>query len=426
MHHVKILCTGDLHLGRVSSKCTHEGEEAGEYSVRNTWRRVVDCAIDRQVSLVLLSGDIADDGGNQYEAMGPFEAGVARLFAQHIPVFLVAGNHDARTLPLIMRVLEPYHARLLGRNGDWEQCEWPEAAPVVSLIGWSHADRTVPKLPLETLQPQHRAGLPMIALAHTDYRTSTDNYAACSLDALRRVPGIDLWLLGHIHAAEKLDGPPIILNSGSPQALDPGEAGAHGPWLVEITHSEITNVEQIPLSSVLYCAISVDVSAMTEEDELVALLLAKLHDVRSRKAGGSYAPRISCRVTLTGRTRLLNHIYKDCDTALQEQPLLEAHDIYLEQITRSAVGPECNLAELVTQGGVIASLAAILLDLENGGQGEAAPFVRAAEELARREVTAPAFGIAEVQQEAPAAREVLTAECRRLLEELLRQREARA
>lgn len=150
MRHLKILCSGDLHLGRISSKCGPEGDDFGTHAVREAWRRVVDCAIEHEVHLLLLSGDIADSGSNQYEAMGPFETGITRLKAHGIPVFLVAGNHDAQTLPRLAGLFADSSVRLLGRDGGWEQVDWPaEGQPEVSLVGWSYpAGPTVSALPL--------------------------------------------------------------------------------------------------------------------------------------------------------------------------------------------------------------------------------------------------------------------------------------
>ena len=114
---ISILCTGNIHLGRVSSKCLAESDDATSYTARAAWLRLVDEAIARKVDLLLLSGDIADDGGNQYEAMGPFETGVKRLAAHGIPVYMVAGNHDAAVLRKLTAMLNPDAVHILGQDG---------------------------------------------------------------------------------------------------------------------------------------------------------------------------------------------------------------------------------------------------------------------------------------------------------------------
>ncbi len=427
MHQITILCTGDLHIGRVSSKCRPEGDNGGSFTVRNTWMRIVDCAIAREADLLLLSGDIADDGSNQYEAMGPFEAGVARLAEHGIAVYLVAGNHDAHTLPRLTALLDSNRVRLLGRDGSWEQVDWPAEGPArVSLLGWSYpAGRRVAKLPVEELAAHPRPGVPVIALAHTDYRTSAGDYAAVSIEALRRTRHVDAWLLGHIHAPELLDGTPLILNPGSPQALDPGEPGSHGPWLMEIVDGRITGVEQLPLSSVAYCTLSVDVTGMADDDELMGRLKPAVDEqLRAIRREGA-APRLACRVALTGRTNQVERLCTDRQRILRDQPLLEAYDIYLERIDLTGIAPAHDLHELRQQNDAIGKLATILYLLEQGStDGEVAPYLFGAHDIVQRILDAANFPEPIPRDGLPSPEALLKAECGRLLDALLRQQGA--
>ena len=416
MGHIRILCTGDLHLGRISSKCSTDGESLDAYSVRTAWKRVVECAIAREAHLVLLSGDIADDGGNQYEAMGPFEAGMARLANQGIDVFLVTGNHDAKTLPLLAKITGD-KVRLLGAEGTWEQAAWPnDAAPQLSLTGWSYPKADPVALPVAQLPPRAHPGVPRLALAHANYRGA--DYAAVKVDALQRAD-VDGWLLGHLHAPERLDGPPLILNPGSPQALDPGEPGIHGPWLLEIADGRIAGVEQIPLSTVAYYAGAVDVTAMTEEDELADWVLRALEPV-IRPYRAAALPRLSCRIRLTGRTALLHRLTADCALMLREQPLKD-REIYLDRLDSAAVGPALDLPALCQRPGIIGTLATLLDELERGETTHAVTHLRRAEELVERVAARDIDGM-----ELPDARALLLEEARRLLDALLRQEGARS
>lgn len=428
MRPITILCSGDLHLGRISSKCGPEGDDAGIHSIRHAWLRIVDLAIAREVNFVLLSGDIADDGSNQYEAMGPFEAGMARLAERGIPVFLVAGNHDARTLPRLAALRDNQGIHLLGRDGHWEQVDLPlEGPPQVSLVGWSYpAGRRVAALPVDELTVRPCPGIPVIALAHTDYRTSAGDYASVSIEALRKTLHIDLWLLGHIHAPELIAGPPYILNPGSPQALDPGEPGIHGPWLVDISNGRIDRIEQIPLSSVAYCAVTVDVTGMTDDDELAAWLLRALEQQKQAYHPTCATPRLACRATLTGRTHLLERLYTDRQRILREQPLLEASGCYLERIDLIGIMPAYDLTELCRRNDAIGKLANILQALEQpDGDVAATTYLRGATDVFQRVLSAPTFPADPISRDGlPLPAALLKAECGRLLDALLRQQEA--
>jgi len=431
---LKILCAGDLHLGRTSSKCVHDGEDGAGHSARAAWTRIIDVAIDRGVDLLLLSGDIADDGGNQYEAMGPFEAGIRRLADHEIDVVMVAGNHDARVLPRLAgmaagadrRDAGARRLRLLGRDGAWEQIAWPsDDAPRLLLAGWSFPDRKVSALPLDTFVPASRDGVPLIAIAHADYRSAGSDYAPVKLEELRAKAGVDLWLLGHLHAPEKLDGPPVILNPGSPQALDPGEPDIHGPWLVEVRDGRIRRVEQVPLSSVAYHDVSVDVTRLGEEDELADFFLQCLAPVEALHRDQAAPPRLSCRLRLTGRTAILGKLYEDVGNILVEQPLRDAHNLYLERIDLTGVGPDYDLSRLRQQPDIIGTLSGMLCDLEGEETSEACRrLLRGAEEQKRRVTGNAAYRDGVPQDGLPAPAVLLAAECRRLLDVLLRQQEA--
>jgi len=424
---VKILCTGDLHLGRTSSKCVHEGEESAIHSAREAWTRIVECAVTRGVDLLLLSGDIADDGGNQYEAMGPFEAGIRRLADRGIRIFMVAGNHDARILHRLSSMFSDAELRLLGRGGTWEQVSWPtEEAPRLTLAGWSFPGGKVDALPLDDFTPVKREGAPLIAVAHADYRTAGSDYAPVSPERLRAKAGVDLWLLGHLHFSEKLDGRPPILNPGSPQALDPGEPGVHGPWLVEIHDGRIRRVEQMPLSSVAYHALTLDVTGIREEDELAAFILQHLAPIEQSYRDRAVLPRISCRLRLVGRTGILGKLCEDVGKILQDQPLRDAHNIYLEQINFSGVGSDHDLSDLRQRPDIIGTLAGILCDLEEPElSDECRRLLRGAEEQMRRVTNNIAYRDGVPQDELPAPDALVKAECRRLLDALLRQEEGR-
>ncbi len=423
---MKILCSGDLHLGRISSRCARDDEDMRAYSVRETWRKLVDIAIDEQVQLLLLSGDIADNGSNQYEAMGTFEKGIARLAEHGIQVYVVSGNHDARTLPQIISMCPANTVQLLGRD-TWEQINYPDAEhPLITVLGLSYPRSGNPRLPIETLSLSASSTTPVLAMAHADYLGTSQDYVAVNVNALRAHPDVDMWLFGHIHAPECLQGPPFILNPGTPQALDPGEPGLHGPWLLEIMSGHINRIEQVPLSSVVYCTVTADIAKLRHEDELLMFLLPALEDWKRTNQVTGYSPRVSCRITLTGESNELNKLGEDRVTLLQEQPLLEMHNLFIDQIDMSQVTLACDLAALRRRKDVIGTLAGMLLDFQ---QTESCAFsenmLRKVEELASKVENAPPYLHCLKAEDYPVMESLLQHECRRLLNTLLLQEEGR-
>ncbi|MEF8866370.1 MAG: metallophosphoesterase, partial [Salinibacter sp.] len=92
----RILCTGDLHLGRYPSG-VHSRDR--EWAVDRVWENTVSYAIQQAVDGVVLTGDVVDAQNKRYEALGPLQRGLRRLGDAGIPVVAVAGNHDFDALP---------------------------------------------------------------------------------------------------------------------------------------------------------------------------------------------------------------------------------------------------------------------------------------------------------------------------------------
>lgn len=425
MEKIRILCTGDLHLGRTSSKCTHEEEDISAHSARKAWERIVDYAVDSGIDILLLSGDIADDKSNQYEAMGPFEAGINKLSNQGLHTYAVAGNHDAYVLPRIAAILPDTHFHLLGARGKWEQVDWygEGSVPLVTLAGWSFPDTRAEELPLGAFMPQYGEA-PLIAIAHCDYLGGGSDYAPVNINTIQAKPGVDMWLLGHIHIPAKVGDTPLVLNPGSPQALDPGEAGVHGPWVVEIEQGKIINVKQIPLSTVAYRSITIDVSSLNDDDELASLIVQRIEHADQERPASNVNLRLSCRVALSGRSGRLNALYTDIARIRSEQPLL-SHDIFLDKIVVSELGPAYDLQQLRQRQDVIGSFADILCALEDGESEEKySRLIRGAEGIIDRVSNSATYR--DVEKESKVSpEEILKMECRRILDNLLRQEEER-
>src|SRR5690606_31256677 len=75
---VKILCTGDVHIGRSSTRFRGD-PDARALSCAGAWSLIVDRAIAERVDLVAVSGDLVDRANRYFEAYGPLERGLERL-----------------------------------------------------------------------------------------------------------------------------------------------------------------------------------------------------------------------------------------------------------------------------------------------------------------------------------------------------------
>ena len=180
----------------------------------------MDLALAKSVDLVALCGDLIDRDNRYFEALGPLERGLRRLAAAGIPVRAVAGNHDFDTLPEFAASAGLDGFRVLGRGGRWEEelvrCRNGE---ILRLAGWSFPTEHVPDNPLLGFRIAPDPSAPCLGLVHSDLGSAGSRYAPMQISDLAR-PGLDLWLVGHIHksafVADQGAGP-AVLTPGSPR-----------------------------------------------------------------------------------------------------------------------------------------------------------------------------------------------------------------
>ncbi len=299
---MRLLLTGDIHIGRSSTRVA-DAATPNALRAAAAWERIVDVAIDEQVDALCLSGDIADKENKFWEAIGPLEHGVKRLADAGVVIVAVAGNHDYDVFRRLADQLPEEHVHLLGRGGTWERFTFEcDGKPALHVDGWSFPRETVPQTPLLAYDLEADASTPTLGLIHGDLDVAGSPYAPLDSHRLQALPP-DGWLLGHVHAPHLRIGPPWILYPGSPQALDFGEPGPHGVWMVEVNHA-LGTPEQRPLSTVRYETLEVDVSGTESEADVESGILKRIRSVSEEFVEES-GPTLEClmlRLAITGRT----------------------------------------------------------------------------------------------------------------------------
>jgi predicted phosphodiesterase len=419
---MRLLCTADLHLGRRSS-LPDECRDGRRHACAEAWLACVELARREQVAAVLLAGDLIDQENQRYEARGPFETGLRRLAEAGISALAVAGNHDGAALGQVFDLFDPGLCRLVGRGGHWERVVLTRDGERLAIDGFSFARREQATSPLASYDLPPAEG-PVLGLVHADLDARGSACGPVTLAELRARP-VAGWVLGHVHRPRLLaEAAPGVLYPGSPQALDAGETGAHGPWLASVSPGGAVAWEQVPLSSVRYETVTVDLDGVEAE----AVAEGRVHDAL-RAALGEVAPTgpawLVCRLRLVGRTPLHRRAEALLAPAVlnAELPRQGETRAVVERV-ESATRPAWDLAARGAGHDPVAVLARLLLDLESGA-GDADLLAAAGERLA---TVHAASVVAPVREPAPApdaARAGLLAQGYRLLDALLGQGEGR-
>ena len=273
---LKILATGDLHIGKKSSSVPGDLEEV---ATKYTWNRIVKWAIENQADVLLLSGDIVDQDNRYFEAIGPLQSGFLELKQAGITVFMVAGNHDFEVLPQIVTSGKFDNVHLLGPKGTWETKSITKNGQTIQFVGWSFPTRHFITDPFLTFDPTIiDANFPCIGLVHGDVFGTDDKYAPIEKSSFLNKP-VQTWILGHIHKPEEIrNANPYICYPGSPHALSSREPGIHGPLLFRVEDNDEISVERIQLSPVRYAHEIIDISGTTDESSVRNLITTRLFD----------------------------------------------------------------------------------------------------------------------------------------------------
>ena len=366
---MKILLAGDVHIGRRSSRIP-KNFGGLQHSSAQAWLRIVDLALKERVDLVALSGDLVDHENRYFEAYGPLEKGLRRLEEAGVETVAVLGNHDWDTLDRFAAGSGFGRFHVLGQEGRWEDFHLDRGDDRrIRVLGWSFPSGQVFENPLNSLQYSLEDQTPVLGLVHTDLNQAGSPYAPSMLTDFRRFD-LSLWVTGHQHKPGLFDDSsgPIVVNTGSPQAMDPGEPGPHGAWIVELLPGRRPKPLFLPLSTVRYERTAVRLEGRESPEEIADLATGQVRKALAK--AGDNAPHLellTLRMSLTGRTphhHRLAGLLKDLGEDLKiANDRITAVVEKFELETRPAVDLEALAAK---PQGLPGLLARLLLDLESG------------------------------------------------------------
>ena len=394
---LRLLAIGDIHLGRrpagLPEDVVAQAGGADAVGPRGAWRAAVQAAIDREVDVVALLGDVVDDEGHYLEGWSELETGLRRLEAAGIAVVAVAGNHDVVVLPRLAEAMSGLV--LLGRGGRWERHRIERPGGVLDFVGWSFPDAHVgtdpgadPRL-AELCAEAAAAPGPTIGMLHGDLDVKASRYAPLSRARLL-ASGATAWLLGHVHkpsfpAFPAAGGDVATAGAGAPGAaavpigylgslvgLDPSETGTHGPWLLAFDGARVASAEQLALAPLSWDTLAIDAGELAGVDGLAPALAQAARDAAAGRAGSLGSARVlGLRVRLVGRCEghaALHEAARSLDLSAL-RPVFDGRTLFVESL-QDAARPALDLDALAREDDPPGLLARRLLALEGNGNEE--------------------------------------------------------
>lgn len=336
MDALRVLHTADLHVDSpMRGLVQYDGAPIDEIRsvTRSALRALVTEAIDRQVHLVLVAGDLYDGSWRDYNTGLFVVSQLAELHDANIPVVIVLGNHDAES-QLTKRLRLPPNTTVLSSTK-------PETHVLselgIAVHGQSYATRAI-DTDLSLSYPDADPGVLNIGMLHTCFDGSLghDPYAPCTIAGLRS-KGYDYWALGHVHNHTIVSEDPLVVFPGNLQGRHARETGPKGASLVTFVDHEPT-LERLGFDLVRWERCPVDVGGTdTFDDCLTRCREALLGTI------GAGADTYAIRVELHGSTAVNSSLRNKPEQLVNEVRALalglSGADIWIEKVVVTTTPP---------------------------------------------------------------------------------------
>lgn len=295
---LKILHVGDVHLGLGYKSKDKYLQSVLKNSITKAFENAVEFAIEKDVDLFMIAGDLFDFGPISPRNFDFFIAMIERLKSHDIEVVYALGNHDNKSIfhPSLLRVLsertiffrdiEPRLVTVDTKHGE-----------TVSICGAGHDKEGVSDNAVKNYKKgcgKYNIGIAHCYLGGATEEYSEDKYMPTSIMDIRN-HDFDYFAMGHIHKPGIfMDGKAAY--SGSVQGLSFKESGARGGAYVVIDdHGTVTEHVSFQANRYLSMELQVD-DSIQDHMQLIGYINNALNNLE----GSTLLKTDLCRVILKG------------------------------------------------------------------------------------------------------------------------------
>jgi DNA repair exonuclease SbcCD nuclease subunit len=354
----RFIHTADLHLDSPLASLALRNADLGDLvrgATRKALERIVDLAIDEEVDMVIVAGDLYDGSQTSMATALFLMAEMRRLEAAGIRVFIIRGNHDAQS-QITRELTFPPNVHVFDGRGKPVKAGALASGREVHVHGISFAQPHAPN----SLLPAFRAPVPdavNIGLMHTSLAGASrhDPYAPVGISDLA-AHGFDYWALGHIHQRRVHSQAPWIVMPGNPQGRDINEGGPKSVTLATVAEDGTISCEERPVAIAVFERLSVDLSGIEDWHGMLDRVETALGAAKA--AAGAH---LVARLSLTGTTPLGWRLRRDEDLLSGELQNLAASlgDCWIEAVELAVVQPQ---AATDADAGPLAELGRLMHD----------------------------------------------------------------
>ncbi|MDE5414959.1 metallophosphoesterase family protein [Alkalihalobacterium chitinilyticum] len=282
MKQLRFIHTADLHLDSPFKGLVHLPEPLLNQiyqSSFDSFRKIIDIAIQHQVDFILISGDLYDLDQRSLKAQLFLRKEFARLAEENIPVYIIHGNHD--------------HLK-----GNWVSVNWTnnvhffsselECKRFVSsngtsahIYGFSYQEREIYERKIDHYKKIEGADFHIGMLHGQEHSITGHNpYAPFHTKELEE-KDFNYWALGHIH--QRIQLKPTIFYPGNIQGRHKKETGKKGCLLVEIDETNEVLVEFHETAPLLWETLEISINNIQTHEQFLAYCEQMIDDRRNLK-----------------------------------------------------------------------------------------------------------------------------------------------
>ncbi|MHB0876294.1 MAG: metallophosphoesterase family protein [Anaerolineae bacterium] len=266
----RILHFADLHLDTSFKHIASSGrvDQRPRQGLRDCLRRIVDMALQHQVDVVTIGGDLYEQKRRCADTGNFIRDQLHRL--ESTPVVIAPGNHDPYTPDSLYRAVDwPSNVKVL----SGASLEGIDVGGDLTIWGAAFTNRYRRDCPLDDFAGLGVNGRRNLLLLHAAVGDPPSDYSPLAAGAARRA-GFDLALLGHIHDGAYSRPDDGLYYPGSPEPLDFSEAGERHVLLVD-TDGEAPLVRRLPSNLMRFGNLAVDVSGAGSREAIRDLVLSQ-------------------------------------------------------------------------------------------------------------------------------------------------------
>ncbi|MBE6640076.1 MAG: DNA repair exonuclease [Ruminococcaceae bacterium] len=286
---LRIFHTADIHLDTPFSRLDLRKGEARRNDLRATFTAMMLYVRRMEVDIVLLAGDLFDDGSATRETVDlmirEFEG------AKRCKFIIAPGNHDPISQGSVYASKKFPDNVYIFKDTKLSRFEFPDLG--TDVYGWAFTTPALTENPLIGAETEQN-GRTKLLCAHCDTTSPISRYCPVSEGDIVRA-GFDYAALGHIHKKGEIKRVDNVRYgySGAPEGRSFDECGVLGAYLIDIGYNGECECDFVPFSRRRYEIAECDLTgALTLEEareKVNALIEAK-----------KYAGDTILRLVLTG------------------------------------------------------------------------------------------------------------------------------